>query len=132
MACSSSDDNDAIIYEGDCDFATLINPNLFENASSAYFDFTNISIDGDCMQISFGANGCGADTFDIRLIDSGVIMESFPPQRRLRFVIQNTDIYTCPAYFEESLSFDLTPIQVDEGVLMLTIEDYPEQVEYEF
>lgn len=88
-------------------------------------------IEGDCLTIEFGASGCSGSSWTWELIDQGVVMESFPVQRNIKFSLNNPEM--CAAYFERSVSFDLNPIKDDSyNQIKLNISRYETQLLFEY
>ncbi len=129
FSCSSTDDA-PVLYEGDCDFQTLINPTLFENANSDFFVASNPSIEADCLRIEVSSSGCNGENWQIKLVDAGVVLESFPPQRNLRFVFENTE--DCEAFITREFSFDVAVLQVDGNQVNLTVEGFQQPIAYSY
>ncbi|SDX36738.1 hypothetical protein SAMN05444411_10516 [Lutibacter oricola] len=88
------------------------------------------SIDDDCLKINYSSSGCSGDSWEVKLIDAGVIMESFPPQRNIKLSLKNEEI--CEAYFTKEISFDIDKLQVDGEVVLLNLEGFDTQIRYEY
>lgn len=120
MFCSMNvlcEDVDEPIIDGNfCDYKTIINSDLYKDLQSAQFEFVNAEIVDDCLIIEIGASGCDGDTWEFKLVDSGAVAESFPEQRFLKLQLVNNEL--CTAFFQRTISFDLTPVRVhDSGEL---------------
>ena len=65
------------------------------------------------------------------LIDSGAVMESAPPQRNIRMVLDNQEL--CQAVIRKETSFDISSLQV-EGTdkVILHLENFEEDILYEY
>ena len=107
LACTK---DDARSYQ-DCDQEVIISPTLYNTAPADALSINKISIDGNCMLINFSASGCSGSTWEVKLIDSGLIMESNPPQRNLRLSLKNIEL--CAAYIPSEVSFDISSLQVE-------------------
>jgi hypothetical protein len=129
LLCSAciNDDNNAL---SECDKNVLISQALFNNAPNDYFTINNLSIEGDCLKINFGASGCDGSSWKIQLIDSEQILESFPPQRIIKFSLDNKE--ACEAFFTKEISFDISKLQVDGGKVYLNIANTEHQILYEY
>lgn len=125
-ACSNDDDESP---STSCDQTTLISSDEYENAPSGFHTIDDVSIDGECMHITFGAGGCSGDTWEYKLIDSGAVAESFPVQRYLRLSLKNEEI--CSAYFTKTVSFDISALKEGEEKVLFNIQNYDSQVLFE-
>lgn len=128
-ACSD-DGGDDTGRATNCDLFVEVNESKYENEQSMHGNIDNVSIQGDCLVVEYGASGCDGSTWQPMLIDAGVIMESFPPQRNVRFVLKNEE--ACLAYFQEVTSFDIAALQVDgTNEVVLHVKDYS-SVNYQY
>ena len=70
----------------------------------------------------------------MKLIDSGSVAESLPPQRSLKLTLENEEV--CLAQITKTISFDVHELEVDGEVsVWLNIsdsDDESEQILYEF
>lgn len=113
-----------------CNDYVIVNSTLFNTAPNDYFTINNLSIEGDCLKINFGASGCDGSSWKIKLIDSGQILESYPPQRIVKFSLYNKE--ACDAFFTREISFDISKLQVEGGKVYLNIADTEHQILYEY
>ncbi len=121
-----NDDNGAL----DCDNEVVISGFQYSNAESTFFEINNISVNGDILTAEISSSGCSGDSWNLCLIDSGAVMESFPPQRRIRFVLRNDE--GCLAYLQKAFTYDISSLQTEGNVVILQVEDYSESVEYSY
>ena len=108
----------------------IVSKNQFDNASKDPFQFKEVTLTGDCLQvvISYGG-GCG--DVEALLIDSEGIDDSLPVQRYLRLSFQDEDL--CEALVEKELSFDLKPIQIqDENQIKINLEGWDNPILYSY
>lgn len=114
-----------------CDDQVIIDESLFETLQSSNFDFVSAEIIDDCLFIDMGASGCDGNTWEFALVDSGAIAESSPEQRYLKFQLINQE--ACLAFLQETISFDLTPIQINgSNEIILNIEGYESSLNYKY
>lgn len=95
----------------------------------------NITIEGDCLTVSYGASGCSAAGIESYLLDSGAVMESYPEQRTLRLTLNRpSGTITCMAYHLKQDSFSIASLRTStgKGEVILHIEDYEESVVYSY
>ncbi len=125
----SSDDDEAVIHN--CDNTTVISAELYENAPSDSLEIHTLDIDGDCLKINFDSGGCNGESWELILIDSGDIAESFPPQRFLRLSLKNEE--ECEALITREMTFDVSNVQVEGGnQVNLHITNSEESILYEY
>ncbi len=96
--------------QSDCDQNVIVSPTEYQNAPNDPFSITEITISGDCLNIKFAASGCDGNTWIVKLIDSGMIAESYPCQRTLRLSLDNKE--DCMAVPTKEISFDIKDLQI--------------------
>ncbi|RED50352.1 hypothetical protein [Seonamhaeicola aphaedonensis] len=126
--CEEEDD---LVGDANCDFATIVDASKYNNMNADDFTFINTEINGDCLELTIGASGCDGNSWEFGLIGSGAIAESFPEQRFLKLDFGNEEL--CLAYIERKVLFNLTPIQVEgSNKIVLHIERLNETLEYTY
>jgi len=113
-----------------CNDKVIISADEYLNAPDDHLTINSIEIIGDCLIIDFGSSGCDGNTWQLKLIDEGVILESYPSQRNLRLSLKNEEV--CDAYFTKEVSFDISQLQVEGDKVLLNIKGYEGQVLYEY
>ena len=126
LACTDGDEPDP----NGCDQGTVISQELYRNSPSDEATINSIEIEGDCMRINFSASGCSGESWKITLIDSGSILESDPPQRNLRFSLDNNEL--CEAFITKNLTFNIKNLRVEGGRVQLNLTNSGDQVLYEY
>lgn len=127
FGCSSDDDNG---NQNNCDFGTIISAEQYTNAPADQLEINNLTINDNCLKINFSSGGCDGNTWELKLIDSGDIMESNPPQRNLRLSLKNEEL--CEAYITKELTFDISNLKVDGNKVQLNIINSDENILYEY
>ena len=124
-------DDDDVRSSTSCDEITTVDNELYQNAQSAYYSFGNVEINGDCLLVTISASGCSGSSWDLELIGSEGVMESFPVQRNIKAVLDNNE--ACLAVFSREWTFDLSPLQVDgEDQVILNLQDFSEPILYSY
>jgi len=114
-----------------CDEATQIDEDAYDNGPKDFVNIMEATIDGDCLTITYSASGCSGDSWEVNLFDSGAVAESEPEQRYLRLSMTNPE--ACLAVFTKSRSFDISNLQIENnGTLILNIVDFEESIRYEY
>jgi len=127
LSCSSDDDNG---NQNNCDIETIISSEQFVNAPNDQLEINSLDINDNCLKINFSSGGCDGNTWELKLIDSGDIIESNPPQRNLRLSLKNEEL--CEAYITKELTFDITNLRVDGNKVQLNIINSNENILYEY
>lgn len=122
--CSSDDGN-----QTNCDFNSVISPQEYENATSAQFMINRLEIVDDCLKINFSSGGCDGNTWKVKLIDSGAILKTDPPQRNLKLQLRNEEL--CEAYISKEWTFDISNLKVDGNKVQLNITNSDKTILYE-
>ncbi|GAL90398.1 hypothetical protein [Jejuia pallidilutea] len=109
-------DEDALVVDVDnsCDEVVILNKALYGSLVSDDFNFIDVEIVDDCLNIKIGASGCDGATWACNLVSSEAIAQSLPEQRNLKFELVNNE--DCDAYFEKTISFNLKPLQISNSV----------------
>lgn len=132
FACSNDDGNcdNCNQTSNNCDQTVIVNSELYEDAPADMLTIESLAINGDCLKINFGASGCSGDSWELKLIDSEAILESFPPQRNVRLSLKNEEL--CAAYITRELTFDITDLQTDGDEVMLNIINSDSGILYKY
>lgn len=125
--------NGKLIWEknrSNCIQKILVDKNLFTNAPNDEFDFTNVNLVQNCLKVTIQYGG-GCGDIELKLIDSGYILESYPVQRNIRLSLKDEDY--CEALITKKISFDLTPIQVsDMNKVILNLTNWDKPILYSY
>lgn len=130
ILCEDLDEPD--VSDNLCDYQVIIDEDLYGNLESSSFEFVNAEIIDDCLNIELGASGCDGATWEFKLVDSGSIAESSPEQRFLKLQLINIEL--CDAFFQTSISFDLKPIRIENGIneIILNIDGLQSALNYTY
>lgn len=113
-----------------CEHQAIISLNDFNNAPTDEITLNSWSIKENCLTINFSSSGCDGDTWKVKLIDSGVIMESHPIQRSLILSLENKEL--CEAYITKEVSFDISELKIDAKQVILNISNTGDQILYSY
>ncbi len=104
-----------------CDQDVIISQEEYNSAPSHSIFITDMKIENNCLKIKFTTSGCSGNNWVVKLIDQGLVAESFPCQRTLR--ISLNDLGECEAYFEKEISFNIKDLQIQgDNKVQLNIE----------
>jgi hypothetical protein len=113
-----------------CDQAVIISADHYKNAPNDQLTINKVEIVGDCLKISFAASGCSGQSWEVKLIDAGMIFYSSPPQRPLRLSLKNNEL--CKAFIGKEMTFDISQLQVTGNRVLLNITNSGDQILYEY
>ncbi len=133
ISCDSDDDNnnDTNLVTYDCDQEVVISNEQFQNATTSDVGFVDYSFVDGCLELSYSSSGCDGSTWTVELIDSGNVMESAPPQRNIRMVLDNQE--ACLAVIGKETSFDISSLRVEgSDEVILHLENFDEDILYEY
>lgn len=109
----------SLTTQSSCDASAEINPTLYNSISTDHVVINSLKIENNCLTINYSASGCDGNSWEIQLIDAGVILESYPPQRNLKISLKNEEL--CDAIITKETSFDISNLIVDSGKTYLNI-----------
>jgi len=127
LSCNSEDDNFTI--ENNCDFTSeIILEEDFNAINTSNYAIIEVELNGDCLEMRFGASGCGTDLWEENLYSTDAFYNVFLLQRDVKIELINDE---CLAVFQKTVSFDLTPFQIEgQSDLSLNITGWNEQITY--
>jgi hypothetical protein len=111
-----------------CEREVIISEQQYENAPNDPLTIKSLSITDDCLKIEFTASGCDGNSWDVKLIDSGVILKSLPPQKNLRLSLKNQEL--CQALFTKEMTFDISGLRIDEDKIRLNLTNGDKHIIY--
>ncbi len=126
IACDKNDDNDP----KNCDKCAIISPQLYATAPNDELVINSLVIKDDSLIINFSASGCSGSSWALKLIDSGDILESDPPQRNLRLSLKNDEM--CEAFITKELAFCISNLRVGGDRVKLNLDKSDEGILYEY
>jgi hypothetical protein len=125
-SCDKIQDTD---LSTDCDRKVLISSQEFLNAPADPLSIVSVELTGDYLKIQFASSGCDGSNWEVKLIDSGAVMYSDPPQRNIRLSLKNPEM--CEAYIGKSCTFDISDLQLPGNKVLLNLINSGTQVLYE-
>lgn len=111
-----------------CDQQVIISESQYNSARTDQFNTDSMKIVGDCLKLKIGASGCNGESWVVKLIDSGLLLESNPPQRNLIISFENGEL--CNAVIGKEMSFDISSLQVEGTPVKLNITNTGDQLLY--
>lgn len=126
-ALTSCEDVD---YPTICDQQVIISKITYHTIQSDHFYLLSADMNGDCLTIQFAASGCDGSRWRVKLIDSGVLLYSDPPQRNLRFILENIEM--CDALIVKEISFDVKKLRVSGNEVLLNLSNSDIQITYKY
>jgi len=119
----------------ECDRKVVISAEEYIIAPNDQLTINSLEINGDCLTINFSSSGCSGDSWELKLIDADVILESYPPKRNLRLSLKNEEL--CDAFITREIIFDIYKLQVDRNQVFgkkvkLNITNSDDQILYKY
>lgn len=112
------------------DSTVLIDAKAYNSALSDNYFIQSIEIDGDFLTIKFSASGCDGKSWKVKLIDSGAVAKSIPPQRYLALSLENKEL--CDALITRELTFNISALRVGAESVWLNFKNFEEGILYEY
>lgn len=117
-----------ILYANKCEQLAVANKELYQQDSD-FVTIVSAAIIGDCLTVEFSASGCSGESWTYQLADAEEILESFPIQRNIKFILDNQE--ACLAVFTRTASFDLRPLRGgNSSEIRLNLTGFEEQLSY--
>jgi len=108
----------------------LIGNTIFKNYPNDPLIISAATINGDSLQITFGASCCDGNNWTVQLVGSGDVLYSSPPQRSIRLSLKNYEI--CAAVCSKTLKFDLIPTKVNGNQIILKLDGWDQPLIYKY
>ena len=108
MSCNDNDDNTSN-DKNICEPEIIVSEEAFNNAPNSGHSINELQLEGDCLTIDFSASGCGGDTWEIKLVASPIVIETFPIQQFIRLSLKNEEV--CRAVIRKSVTFDISKLK---------------------
>jgi hypothetical protein len=125
-SCDKETDNLSTI----CDQTVIVSKEKYNSAPNDQLTINSTEINADCLEINFASSGCSGSSWEVKLIDSGIILYSNPPQRNLRLSLKNQEL--CDAHIDKEITFDVKDLQISGNKVLLNITNSGDQILYEF
>jgi len=136
LGCSKEEsDNARIVLPGQetptqCDFRTVVSQEAFVTAPADQLSIQEVALAGDCLNIRFSASGCDGNSWQVKLIDSSVILDSDPAQRSIRLSLRNNEL--CQAIITREVSFDVSNLRDSGNQVWLNLGEWNESILYTY
>ncbi|MBN3521400.1 hypothetical protein JYB62_15425 [Algoriphagus lutimaris] len=127
FSCTDNDQGPKLVWD---DSKVLIDQKAFDAAITDDLKINSLDIEGDFLTINISSGGCNGESWEIRLIDSGEVLESDPPQRNLVLFFKNEEL--CEAYITKEVAFDIADLKVEGDQVLLNIRNTGQQILYEY
>ncbi len=112
----------------ECEQRAIVDQELYENETSFFLLIEELEIIDDCLRVKYSSSGCTAESWNLRLIGSQYVAYSYPPQRNIRFVLENNEL--CEAHFTREMTFDISPFRSNDEAMLLNVIGTEHQLMY--
>jgi hypothetical protein len=116
--------------KNDCNKKPLLNAERYLVAPTDNLIIDSITIHNNCLKVLVRFSGCNSEKLDLELIDFEDILESKPPQRFLKFSLENNQ--SCEKLISHEATFDISSLQVEGGQLRLNIFNTSDSILYRY
>ena len=127
---SCNDENDSanqISVTGDL----IVSKEIYDQTAADGYTVKAVEIIGDSLKIEICSGGCSTESWKMKLVDAGLVAESFPEQRWTKaFLIKEVDVYS--TYPCGNFSVDISPLQTGSGKLSLHLAGWGESILYSY
>ncbi len=113
-----------------CGKSAVIDNSLFTSTNTNNYTITKAEIKDNCLIVKISSGGCSGNSWKLTLIDSSNIAESLPEQRFLKLALENTEV--CLAIVTKEFSFDISNLQTTNSQIILNLEKWNQQINYEY
>jgi len=125
--CDKETENSSTV----CDQSVIVDKDRYNTGPNDQLTIISAELDNDCLKINFASSGCSGSSWEVKLIDSGAILFSNPPQRNLRLSLKNREM--CDAYIGKEIAFDISDLRVNNGdKVLLNLTNSGDQILYEY
>jgi hypothetical protein len=125
-SCNKENDN----INTSCDQSVIISKEKYNTEPNDPLTIISAELNEGCLKINFASGGCDGSSWEVKLIDSEIILYSNPPQRNLRLSLKNQEL--CDAHIEKEITFDVKDLQVSGNKVLLNITNSGDQILYEY
>lgn len=110
--------------------STVVDSKLYRRGNSDGFKIENATIEGDKLKVKIATGGCSADAIVCRLVDSGLLAESWPVQRFVRIDLKNGQS-DCKMLIVANYTFDLKSLRVEgDNKVSIGVEGWNKELIY--
>ena len=92
------------------DGSLIVSQSVFSNEAPDNYSIKNAYISGDSLIIEITSGGCSGKSWVLKVVDSGVVAESYPVQRFIKIFLENKE--TCKALITRRFAIDIKPLKV--------------------
>ncbi|MDR7128750.1 hypothetical protein J2X69_001082 [Algoriphagus sp. 4150] len=112
------------------DSKVLVDIEAYNSAFAGGLVINSLEVKRDFLIINFSASGCDGESWEVKLIDSGALMYSNPPQRNLILSLKNEE--ECEAYITKEVVFDISELKVKGDKVWLNIMNSDQGIIYTY
>lgn len=115
--------------QSNCDQNVIINEEEYFKVPEFQNNISNLRIEGDTLKFTIIGSGCSGNSWDAKLITSGAIEKSNPPQRTIQLSFVNLE--ECLAVISKEFLFNIECLQV-EGYNSVLLNIAGKSILYEY
>ena len=114
-----------------CNELAVVNEVKYNQTTTTNYTITKVVLNGDCLEVTVSSSGCDPNNWDMNMIASENVMESFPVQRNAKIQLVNNE--ACSAVFQKTVSFDLIPLRVQgQSQVQIHLQSWSTTIMYQY
>lgn len=131
LSCNSND-NETLVPTSSCnENAQIETETNFNSIETNNYVIQNVVLTNNCLAITLSSSGCNAVNWDMNLFSHNNFTAVYPLQRFAKIELINNEM--CLAVFSKTISFDLTPYQVqNQNQVTINLEGWNEPIVYTY
>lgn len=108
--------------------SVVINETIYEQTNTNNYTILDVKLNGNELTLKIGASGCNSNSWQATLVDSGLVLESFPVQRNIKIALENNE--ACLAYFEVEYTFNIQSLVDNLAPVNFNLEGWNQVINY--
>lgn len=130
VSCSKDDSNAP--NETTCEsVAEVVSSEDFNEINTSNYTVTDVQLNNDCLKVTISSSGCDPESWVMNVFSTDAFYTIYPYERAVKIKLVNDQ--DCSAVFNKTVSFDLTPFQLEnQDELPLHIEGWNKQIIYKY
>jgi|GEM_PF-892822 len=98
--------------QSDCDPNVIIDKDKYFNTPEFRDNISNMKIEGNDLKFTITSSGCDGSTWIVKLITTGAIEKTLPPQRTFQLSFETKEL--CTAIVSREFTFNIECLQVED------------------
>ncbi len=132
FSCNNNNDDDNPIEIPSCnENAQIIEETNFNDLETNNYFIQNVVLNDYCLSVTVSSSGCSPDNWNMNLFSHNNFTFVYPATRFAKIELINNE--ACLAVFQKTISFDLTPYQIQgQNQVQINLQGWNEQILYTY